>query len=173
MMRGKISVESVPGQGSAFSIQLLLKVAPPRDAFALAATDSGEVAVMTPLKILVAEDNVVNQTVAARLLGKLGHQITIAGNGKLAVEEFEGSAFDLILMDVQMPVMDGLDATREIRRLERGRNIRVPIIAMTAQTMEGDRDNCFAAGMDGFASKPIRLPELLATIGAVTTQATK
>jgi signal transduction histidine kinase/CheY-like chemotaxis protein len=172
LMGGKIAVDSEPGQGSAFSIHLLLKEAPPQDQVAIAPQDSSMVAnVVTPLKILLAEDNLVNQIVAARLLKKQGHEVTIAGDGKLAVEEFERGAFDLILMDVQMPVMDGLDATREIRLLERGHNARVPIIAMTAQTMKGDRDNCFAAGMDGFVSKPIRLPELWAAINVVKAPA--
>jgi signal transduction histidine kinase len=172
LMGGKIAVESAPGQGSAFSIHLLLKEGRPQDQLAIAPTDSSMVAsVVTPLKILLAEDNLVNQTVAARLLEKQGHEVTIAGDGKLAVEEFERGAFDLILMDVQMPVMDGLDATREIRLLERGQNARVPIIAMTAQTMKGDRDNCFAAGMDGFVSKPIHLPDLWAAINVVKTPA--
>jgi two-component system sensor histidine kinase/response regulator len=162
-------VESDPGQGSAFSICLSLKLAP-QGALALAPTNVGLPSVV-PLKILLAEDNLVNQTVVARLLKKQGHEVKIAENGKLAVEEFERGAFDLILMDVQMPEMDGLDATREIRRLERSGKTRVPIIAMTAQTMEGDRANCFAAGMDAFVSKPIRLQELWVAINAARTPA--
>ncbi len=91
---------------------------------------------------------------------KQSHRVTVAGNGKLAVELFQNGTFDLVLMDVQMPEMDGLEATRAIRKIEAKNGARIPIIAMTAQTMKGDRDNCFAAGMDGFISKPIRLPEL-------------
>jgi CheY-like chemotaxis protein len=109
--------------------------------------------------------------VAARLLEKQGHRVTIAANGKRAVEQFERGSFDLILMDVQMPEMDGVEATVEIRRIEQSRKTRIPIIAMTAQTMKGDRDSCFAAGMDGFVSKPIRLPELWAAIKALKAPA--
>jgi signal transduction histidine kinase/CheY-like chemotaxis protein len=173
LMGGKIEVESEPGQGSTFAIHLSLKVAPEPVAAALGAAGGQLPAVIPPLNILLAEDNLVNQTVAAKLLKKHGHLVTVAGNGKLAVAEFERGAFDLILMDVQMPEMDGLEAAREIRLLERSRNTRVPIIALTAQTMEGDRENCLRAGMDGFASKPIRLPELWAVIGAVAAPATQ
>jgi signal transduction histidine kinase/CheY-like chemotaxis protein len=173
LMEGKIEVESELGQGSAFAIDLLLRVAPESAVAASGATGGKLPAVMTPLNILLAEDNLVNQIVAAKLLKKQGHLVTVAGNGKLAVQEFERGAFDLILMDVQMPEMDGLEAAREIRLLERGRKTRVPIIALTAQTMEGDRENCLRAGMDGFASKPIRLPELWAAIGAAAAPATQ
>jgi signal transduction histidine kinase/CheY-like chemotaxis protein len=171
LMSGALAVDSEPGRGSAFSIQVPLKLAPPREAAALAPSGGQTASIVARLKILLAEDNLVNQTVAARLLRKEGHDVVVAGNGKLAVEEFERGTFDLILMDVQMPEMSGLDATREIRLLERSRKTRVPIIALTAQTMEGDRENCLRAGMDGFASKPIRLPELWAAISALTAPA--
>jgi two-component system, sensor histidine kinase and response regulator len=122
---------------------------------------------LPPLNILLAEDNLVNQKVAAKLLEKAGHRVTVAANGKVALQRFINGNFDLILMDVQMPEMDGLEATRAIRQFETARNLRIPIIAMTAQTMKGDRDNCFAAGMDGFVSKPIRLQELWAALSTV------
>ena len=112
------------------------------------------------LNILVAEDNRVNQALARRLLEKQGHTVTIAADGREAVQAFEKSAFDLILMDVQMPEVDGYEATQEIRRRE-ANNQRIPIIALTANAMSGDRDRCLSAGMDGFISKPIDLGELL------------
>ena len=112
------------------------------------------------LKILLVEDNVVNQTLAARLLEKKGHQVTIAGNGKEALEALSRRAFELVLMDIQMPEMDGLDATAMIREKERSSGKHVPIIAMTAHAMVGDKERCLAAGMDGYVSKPLRSQEL-------------
>lgn len=102
-----------------------------------------------PLHILLAEDNVVNQKLAVRILEKFGHKVTIVSNGKVAVEFFGSMHFDLILMDVQMPIMGGFEATQEIRKLEtlRGNNDHLPIIALTAHAMIGDREKCLAAGM--------------------------
>ena len=116
-----------------------------------------------PLHILLAEDNAVNQLVARRLLEKQGHSVTLVTDGRRAVEEFEKTAFDLILMDVQMPEMDGYEATAAIRAQESGRS-RTPILALTAHAMSGDRERCLKAGMDGFVSKPIQLPELMDAI---------
>lgn len=102
-----------------------------------------------PLHILLAEDNVVNQKLAVRILEKFGHKVTIVANGKLAVERFKDDHFDLILMDVQMPIMGGFEATQEIRKLEvaKGKIDHLPIIALTAHAMIGDREKCLAAGM--------------------------
>jgi PAS domain S-box-containing protein len=122
------------------------------------------------LRILLAEDNKVNQLVAARLLGKRGHQVVIAENGRLALAALDapGSArFDLILMDVQMPDMDGFEATAVIREREKVTGAHLPIVAMTANAMKGDRERCLAAGMDGYVSKPIDVEQLLATIEGV------
>jgi signal transduction histidine kinase/CheY-like chemotaxis protein len=166
LMGGKINVDSEVANGSTFSIVLSLKIAPPPIQRALNPVEL-EPKNVGRLNILLAEDNAVNQTLAVKLLKKQGHQVTVAANGRLAVEEFERGGFDLILMDVQMPEMDGLEATSEIRRIEQKKGTRIPIIAMTAQTMKGDRDNCFAAGMDSFVSKPVRLPELWAAIAAI------
>jgi two-component system, sensor histidine kinase and response regulator len=116
-----------------------------------------------PLHILLAEDNAVNQLVASRLLEKQGHSVTLVTDGRRAVEEFEKTAFDLILMDVQMPEMDGYEATAAIRARENGRS-RTPILALTAHAMSGDRERCLLAGMDGFISKPIQLPALIDAI---------
>ncbi len=112
-----------------------------------------------PLRILLAEDNAVNQKLALRLLEQMGYRADVASNGFEAVESIERQSYDVILMDVQMPEMDGLDATRAIRKLKNAAQPR--IVAMTANAMQGDREMCLAAGMDDYISKPIRVPELL------------
>jgi signal transduction histidine kinase/CheY-like chemotaxis protein len=114
--------------------------------------------------ILVVEDNPVNQVLARRLLAKHGHQVTTAANGREALVAAEAQAFDLILMDVQMPEMDGLEATSAIRERERTSGLHVPIVAMTAHAMKGDEDECLRSGMDGYITKPIRPEELFRTI---------
>lgn len=114
--------------------------------------------------ILLAEDGLVNQKVAISLLEKRGHRVTLAENGQEAVQKYLAQDFDLILMDVQMPEMDGFEATAEIRRLESERETRTPIVAMTAGAMEGDREKCLAAGMDGYLSKPVRPDALYAAV---------
>jgi two-component system sensor histidine kinase/response regulator len=106
--------------------------------------------------ILLVEDNEVNRKFAVRVLEKAGCSVEIATNGQDAVDAYERSSFDVILMDIQMPVMDGLTATRRIRSIEEGRDRRTPIIAMTANAMTGDRERCLDAGMDGYVSKPVR-----------------
>ncbi len=111
-------------------------------------------------KILLAEDSLVNQKLARGLLEKWGHTLTIADNGREAVEAWKSGRYDLILMDLQMPVMGGFEATSEIRREEVSLGSRIPIIALTAHAMRADRDACLAAGMDGYLSKPIRALEL-------------
>jgi CheY-like chemotaxis protein/HPt (histidine-containing phosphotransfer) domain-containing protein len=115
-----------------------------------------------PLRILLAEDNVVNQRLAVRLLEKLGYRTDIAGNGLEAIEALERQTYDLLLSDVQMPEMDGLEATRRI--IERWSGDRPRIVAMTAEAMAGDRERCLAAGMDDYITKPIRVDELVAAI---------
>ena len=112
------------------------------------------------LTVLVAEDNPVNQRLAVRLLEKRGHRVTLAANGIEAVEAQARQQFDLILMDVQMPEMDGLEATGAIRRSESARDCHQLIIALTAHALKGDEERCLAAGMDGYLTKPIRPPEL-------------
>jgi two-component system, sensor histidine kinase and response regulator len=112
------------------------------------------------LRVLLTEDNPVNQAVAQRLLEKLGHRVTVASNGREGVAAWSRGDFDVILMDVQMPVMDGVDATRAIREAEAARGTRIPIIALTAHAMNSDRDRCLAAGMDRYLSKPIRIDAL-------------
>jgi CheY-like chemotaxis protein len=107
------------------------------------------------LRVLLAEDNAVNQRLAARLLEKQGHSAVVVGTGRAALKALDEQEFDLVLMDVQMPDMDGLEATAAIRGREKGNVKRVPIIAMTAHAMSGDRERCLAAGMDGYVAKPI------------------
>jgi two-component system, sensor histidine kinase and response regulator len=120
------------------------------------------------LRILLAEDNAVNQLVALRLLEKSGHTVVVAANGKKALEALDKASFDLILMDVQMPEMNGLDATRAIRERERQSGGRIPIIAMTAHAMKGDEEKCLASGMDDYLTKPIRTAELLAALDRIS-----
>jgi signal transduction histidine kinase/CheY-like chemotaxis protein len=112
------------------------------------------------LNILLAEDNPVNQKLAARLLQKRGHAVTVANNGREALGAIEKTAFDLVMMDVQMPGMDGLEATIELRRREQGRGGHMPIVAMTALAMKGDKERCLQVGMDDYLSKPLRPEEL-------------
>ncbi len=113
------------------------------------------------LRILLAEDNVVNQKVAARVLERRGHRVTLAGDGAETVNLFGREKFDLILMDIQMPAMDGYEATAAIRQAERQTGAHIPIVALTAHAMTGDEERCLAAGMDDYISKPIHMDELL------------
>jgi CheY-like chemotaxis protein len=114
-----------------------------------------------PLRILLAEDNQVNQKLALRLLEQMGYRADVASNGLEAVESVKRQPYDVVLMDVQMPELDGLDATRTIRK----ENVKQPyIVAMTANAMQGDREMCLAAGMEFYITKPIRVPELVAAL---------
>jgi CheY-like chemotaxis protein len=119
------------------------------------------------LRILVTEDNPVNQLLAVRVLQKAGHTTAVADNGQEALEALERETFDLVLMDVQMPVMNGFQATAAIRAKEQETGRHLPIVAMTAHAMKGDREKCFEAGMDGYVSKPIETDELFKAIASV------
>ncbi|WP_149108331.1 response regulator [Limnoglobus roseus] len=123
------------------------------------------------LRILLAEDNAVNQTLAVRVLKKWGHTVVVANNGREAVDALfgEGAAFDVVLMDVQMPEMDGFEATAAIRDRERTTGTHMPVVAMTAHAMKGDRERCLEAGMDGYVTKPLRPEELFATLEGLDT----
>ena len=166
MMGGTLSVESAVGQGSTFHFTARLGRQGVR-------TETGAVSPVSqstfdgrtpPLRILLAEDNPVNRKLAIKLLEKRGHTIVVAGNGREALAAWEQQTFDLVLMDVEMPEMSGLDAAAAIRRRERARSTRIPIIALTAHAMKGDRDRCLEAGMDGYLAKPIRAEQLHAAI---------
>jgi two-component system, sensor histidine kinase and response regulator len=121
-----------------------------------------------PLRILLAEDNSVNQRLATRMLEKEGHLVVVAANGKEAMTAWLNQPFDLILMDMQMPEMDGFQATSAIRRVEAASNSHIPIIAVTAHAMAGDRERCLTAGMDDYLSKPLRKGDLLEIIARHT-----
>ena len=145
------------------AVSLVLTPATPAAvAVAAAPSEAGTVAatLVRRAKVLVAEDNVVNQLVAVKLLTRRGHTVTVAKNGIEALAALERDAFDLVLMDVQMPLMGGLEATAAIRQREAGTGAHIRIVAMTAHAMNGDRERCVAAGMDGYLSKPID-PRLL------------
>ncbi|MBV9771169.1 MAG: response regulator, partial [Bryobacterales bacterium] len=124
-----------------------------------------------PLRVLLAEDNVVNQRLALRLLENHGHLVVVANDGAQAVENYKKQSFDVILMDAQMPIMDGFEATAAIRSLEEKTGAHIPIVAMTAHAMAGDRQRCLAAGMDGYIAKPVRPYELFETIESVLVHA--
>jgi PAS domain S-box-containing protein len=119
------------------------------------------------LRILLAEDNAINRELTTRILSKRGHSVTTAENGRLALDVLETQAFDLVLMDVQMPEMDGFDATAAIRKREASSGTHIPIIAMTAHAMKGDRERCLQAGMDAYISKPVQSEELLKLVEAL------
>ncbi len=163
LMGGELSVQSQPGQGSQFRF-----VIPLPHAEGSAAGEPGkpsQTVTLAALNILLAEDNPINQKLAMTLLGKAGHQVHAVTSGMQAIEALEHAHYDVILMDMQMPDMDGLDATRAIRRDEAERGTpRRPIIALTANAYESDRERCLKAGMDDFLSKPLRRDALLATI---------
>jgi CheY-like chemotaxis protein len=122
---------------------------------------------MLPLRILLAEDSVINQKLAVGLLERGGHRVVVVTNGPDAVQATAQEPFDLVLMDLQMPELDGLAATAAIRQREKQSGGHVPIIAMTAHALKGDRERCLAAGMDGYVPKPVRLNELYQAIADV------
>jgi signal transduction histidine kinase/CheY-like chemotaxis protein/HPt (histidine-containing phosphotransfer) domain-containing protein len=152
--------------GAAGPARMLLETGPilePAGTRALVEPEGGRQAT-TPAKVLLAEDNVVNQRVAVGLLERRGHRVSVANNGREAVDAVMREGFDIVLMDVQMPEMGGIEATAEIRKREVTSGAHVRIIAMTAHAMSGDRDRCLAAGMDGYLSKPINQPMLLKVV---------
>jgi PAS domain S-box-containing protein len=164
-MGGRMWIESVEGEGTAFHFTILLLIAISGSAPAAPAVEAPAIVrAARGLRILLAEDNVINSALAMGILGKRGHSLCLATNGREAVEAATREAFDLILMDVQMPGMDGFEATRCIRESEKMTDRRIPIVAMTAHAMFSDRERCLAADMDDYLSKPLNKPALLAMI---------
>ncbi|HSW49816.1 MAG TPA: response regulator, partial [Bryobacteraceae bacterium] len=168
MHGGRIWVESEVGRGSSFHVELELPVAPepaatatenPSPAGEKAAARNGAPAAA---RILIVEDNPTNQKVVAGLLGKRGYRTQVACDGRQALDALEGYPFDLVLMDLQMPVLDGLEATRLIRQDPRWRSL--PIVGLTAHCTADNRERCLGAGMNDFLAKPVRPPALLATV---------
>ena len=163
MMGGRVVLRSLPGHGSTFIISVPLGIA---DASTDADSADLPAALPNPLRILVVEDNAVNQLVLQTMLARLGHSVDIAENGAVAVELKRAQLYDVILMDCQMPVMDGYAATAAIRALP-GIAAVTPIVALTASAMPTDRQRCLDAGMDAYLAKPINQADLIATIARV------
>jgi signal transduction histidine kinase/CheY-like chemotaxis protein len=168
LMGSSIRLTSEPDRGSTFSFTIRVGTAAvvsaaqtvPVVVIDSEAKTSGDVAVPTRLRVLIAEDNIVNQRIIAALLGRRGQPTVVVSNGREAVDAWRREPFAAIIMDVQMPVLDGFEATAEIRAAERETGAHIPIVAMTAHAMSGDRERCLAAGMDDYVAKPISVKEV-------------
>ena len=181
LMDGELSVESEPGKGSTFIFSKwydIVELLPPPEPGADTGTASVTVVsreetdqIARNIRILLVEDNLVNQKITAKILEKNGFTVQVVENGRAAVEAMAAGAYDLVLMDVQMPVMDGLEATRKIRAMEKQLGGHTPIIALTANAMKGDREKCIDAGMDEYITKPIKPKDLLAAIDKILEEA--
>jgi CheY-like chemotaxis protein/HPt (histidine-containing phosphotransfer) domain-containing protein len=167
LMGGEIGVASQPGRGSAFFFTIRCGVGEEPAEPHVTEADAAAASVMRKLRVLVAEDNSVNQLFIKMMLGRLGHFVDVVANGVEAVEAVKRVPYDLILMDIQMPEMDGPTATKVIRQLDRPIS-RIPIIALTANAMLGQREEYLSAGMDDYVSKPIEPLLLLAAMARVT-----
>jgi two-component system, sensor histidine kinase len=156
LMGGEIRVRSTPRQGTTFSFTIALPMAQ-----VTGATSTVAMLRLSSLSVLVAEDNAVNQTIVAAMLGSLGHRSTVVATGREALEALAREEFDVVLMDCNMPELDGLEATRRLRAGKSGaRDAAIPVIALTANAMEGDREACLAAGMNDFLAKPVSIAAL-------------
>jgi len=160
LMNGTIDAESTVGEGTKFTLTVDLERATPLPA--VAASEERKIGSLRPIRVLLAEDNAVNQLVARRLLECQGCTVDVVASGLEAVQRFGSTNYDLVLMDCQMPEMDGFEAARRIRASEQ--KLRVPIVAVTAQAFQSDRDRCLAAGMDDYISKPINISQLAAAL---------
>lgn len=171
LMGGSLWLESRPGEGSSFYFDLPFELATPvveipsAQPPAPAAAPTAAPIAAAERHILVVEDNPINQTLVKTILAKLGYRHTLAGNGQQALDALDAGDFDLILMDCQMPVMDGYEATRIIRHRELGSGRHIPILAVTAHALTGDRERCLEAGMDDYLAKPYRFEEIKQKIG--------
>jgi len=172
LMNGRLWVESVPTQGSEFLFTLRLRRQPefarrpvePAEVPAAAAPPLPLSPAVRPLRILVAEDTPANQKFIAAVLRKRGHHVELAPNGRIAIDVIRSQPVDVVLMDVQMPQLDGLEATAQIRGLSNPAQANVPIVAMTAHAMRGDDERCLAAGMDAYLAKPVNIRDLITIV---------
>ena len=170
LMNGRIEVDSEPGKGSVF--RFIAEFGRPSKTTAASAAPA-EASVETPpsLRLLVVEDNIINQKVISRFLEKRGHIVQLASNGREALDLLGQYPVDAVLMDIQMPGMDGLEACRLLRTREKGSGRRTPVLALTAHAMKGDREMCLAAGMDDYISKPVREEDLLDRVHKLAARA--
>ena len=176
-MGGTVAVASEPGTGSTFTFTARFTrssgfVAVPKTKVADLVAHASAARRAASLRILVAEDNELNSTLLRTLLSKRGHRAWFACDGRTAVEMTTHQTFDLVLLDLHMPEMDGFAVVRAIRERERATGTHLPVIALTARSSKGDRDRCLAAGMDDFLSKPIEADALWAAMANVIARAT-